>query len=294
MSIPLLSVRGYRQVFTISKNYAVCAVNGVSFDVHEGEIFGLIGESGCGKSTLARAIMGLYAPTEGEIRIGGTVVSDKRSYRANRQQIQRTVQGIFQDSAAALNPRMTVAESLAEPLMVSGLFSERVQRRAEVDRLLDLVGLDTVYRDKFPAEISGGQRQRVAIARSLAGEPRLLVADEPVAALDVSIQSQIINLFMDLQRCHNLSLLYIAHDLAMVRYLCHRVAVMYAGTLVEIAQVDELFENPLHPYTQALLSAMPIPDPQYERRKKILLYVPSAKDMDAPWREVTPSHCVRG
>lgn len=296
---PILSIREYRQHFFIHKNLTVRAVDGISLDLREGEIVGLVGESGCGKSTVARGIMGLYTPTSGKILLDGHIVSDRKAYRAHKTYIQRNMQVIFQDSAAALNPRMTVAESIAEPLLVNGLIHKNTLRdtqclKQEVGKLLDMVGLDSLYGSKFPAEISGGQRQRVAIARSLAIEPRLLVADEPVASLDVSIQAQIVTLFQQLQREHGLTLLFIAHDLSMVRWLCQRVAVMYAGKLVEMASADELFRNPLHPYTQALLSAVPVPDPEYERSKIILSYTHDAERMNGPWREILPDHFLLG
>ena len=191
----LLSVRNYKQHFPINKSLTVHAVNGISFDLRKGEIFGLVGESGCGKSTVARAIMGIYTPTEGEIYFKDFLISEKRSYREHKKDIQRNMQVIFQDSAAALNPRMKVADIIAEPLVINRVYPDKVRLRAEVDKLLTLVGLDTSYGNKFPAEISGGQRQRVAIARSIAVNPELIVADEPVASLDVSIQAQIVSLF---------------------------------------------------------------------------------------------------
>ena len=261
----LLSVRNYKQHFPINKSLTVRAVNGISFDLRRGEIFGLVGESGCGKSTVARAIMGIYTPTEGEIYFKGFLISEKRSYREHKKDIQRNMQVIFQDSAAALNPRMKVADIIAEPLVINRLYPDKGRMRAEVDKLLTLVGLDTSYGNKFPAEISGGQRQRVAIARSIAVNPELIVADEPVASLDVSIQAQIVSLFQHLQRQHGFTFLFIAHDLSMVRYLCDRVGVMYEGKLVELAPAKELFGNRLHTYTRALISAIPEPHRVYER-----------------------------
>ena len=272
----LLSVRNYKQHFPINKSLTVHAVNGISFDLRKGEIFGLVGESGCGKSTVARAIMGIYTPTEGEICFKDFLISEKRSYREHKKDIQRNMQVIFQDSAAALNPRMKVADIIAEPLVINRVYPDKVRLRAEVDKLLTLVGLDTSYGNKFPAEISGGQRQRVAIARSIAVNPELIVADEPVASLDVSIQAQIVSLF--------------AHDLSMVEFLCDRVGVMYEGRLVELAPAKELFGNPLHPYTRALLSAIPVPDPVYERSKKIIPYTHETADLSGEWREILPGH----
>lgn len=288
----LLSVRNYVQHFPISRSLTVRAVNGISFDLRKGEIFGLVGESGCGKSTVARAVMGIHAPTEGEIFFKGYPISDKGSYREHKKDIQRNMQVIFQDSAAALNPRMKVADIVAEPLVINRMCPDRARLRAEVDKLLTLVGLDTGYGNKFPGEISGGQRQRVAIARSIAVNPELIVADEPVASLDVSIQAQIISLFQHLQRRHNFTFLFIAHDLSMVRYLCDRVGVMYAGKLVEVAPSKELFDTPLHPYTRALLSAIPVPDPVYERSKKIIPYAHETADLNGEWQEASPEHFV--
>ena len=263
----LLSVRNYKQHFPINKSLTVHAVNGISFDLRKGEIFGLVGESGCGKSTVARAIMGIYTPTEGEIYFKDFLISEKRSYREHKKDIQRNMQVIFQDSAAALNPRMKVTDIIAEPLVINRVYPDKVRLRAEVDKLLTLVGLDTSYGNKFPAEISGGQRQRVAIARSIAVNPELIVADEPVASLAVSIQAQFV-----------------------VRYLCDRVGVMYEGRLVELAPAKELFGNPLHPYTRALLSAIPVPDPVYERSKKIIPYTHETADLSGEWREILPEH----
>ena len=286
----LLSVRNYSQHFVVNRALTVRAVNGISFDLRKGEVFGLVGESGCGKSTVARGIMGIYTPTGGEILFRDYPISEKRSYRLHRRDVQRNIQVIFQDSAAALNPRMTVAEIIAEPLVINRVHADKARLRAEVGRLLGLVGLDAGYGNKLPGELSGGQRQRAAIARSIALNPELIVADEPVASLDVSIQAQIISLFQHLQRQHGFTFLFIAHDLSMVRYLCDRVGVMYAGKLVETAPAKELFENPLHPYTRALLSAVPVPDPVYERSKRILPYTRAEADLNGEWREVSPDH----
>ena len=287
-----MSVRNYVQHFTVTRTLTVRAVNGISFDVRKGEIFGLVGESGCGKSTVARAIMGIHAPTAGEIYFKDFLLSEKHSYREHKKDIQRNMQVIFQDSAAALNPRMKIADSIAEPLVINRITPDRVRLRVEVEKLLGLVGLDTRYGNAFPGELSGGQRQRVAIARSIAVSPELIVADEPVASLDVSIQAQIISLFQHLQRQHHFSFLFIAHDLSMVRYLCDRVGVMYAGKLVELAPARELFAAPLHPYTRALLSAIPVPDPAYERSKTIIPYTRETADLNGEWREVSTGHFV--
>ena len=270
----LLSVRNYSQHFVVNRALTVRAVNGISFDLRKGEVFGLVGESGCGKSTVARGIMGIYTPTGGEILFRDYPITEKRSYRLHRRDVQRNIQVIFQDSAAALNPRMTVAEIIAEPLVINRVHADKARLRAEVGRLLGLVGLDAGYGNKLPGELY----------------PELIVADEPVASLDVSIQAQIISLFQHLQRQHGFTFLFIAHDLSMVRYLCDRVGVMYAGKLVETAPAKELFENPLHPYTRALLSAVPVPDPVYERSKRILPYTRAEADLNGEWREVSPDH----
>ena len=253
-------------------------------------MFGLVGESGCGKSTLARAVMGLYPPTTGRILFDGHDIHDPAPHL--RQERRRQMQIIFQDSSAALNPHMRVEDIIAEPFVIQNVFRDARQRREEVVRLLGHVGLDAGFLDRYPAEISGGQRQRVAIARSVALEPRFIVADEPVASLDVSIQAQIMALFRHLRQGHDFTFLFIAHDLAMVRYLCDRVGVMRHGRLVELAPTEELFTRPLHAYTRALLSAMPVPDPLFEQRKKIL---PCPADEDGgAWREVHPGHWLRG
>ena len=286
----LLSVRNYKQHFPINKSLTVHAVNGISFDLRKGEIFGLVGESGCGKSTVARAIMGIYTPTEGEIYFKDFLILGKALLPGAQERYPAQYAGHLPGLAAALNPRMKVADIIAEPLVINRVYPDKVRLRAEVDKLLTLVGLDTSYGNKFPAEISGGQRQRVAIARSIAVNPELIVADEPVASLDVSIQAQIVSLFQHLQRQHGFTFLFIAHDLSMVRYLCDRVGVMYEGRLVELAPAKELFGNPLHPYTRALLSAIPVPDPVYERSKKIIPYTHETADLSGEWREILPEH----
>lgn len=249
----LLSVRNYKQHFPINKSLTVHAVNGISFDLRKGEIFGLVGESGCGKSTVARAIMGIYTPTEGEICFKDFLISEKRSYREHKKDIQRNMQVIFQDSAAALNPRMKVADIIAEPLVINRVYPGKVRLRAEVDKLLTLVGLDTSYGN----QVSGRDLRRATPARrhrrSIAVNPELIVADEPVASLDVSIQAQIVSLFQHLQRQHGFTFLFIAHDLSMVRYLCDRVGVMYEGRLVELAPAKSFWEPPASLYPCAAL-----------------------------------------
>ena len=265
----LLDVRHLTQVFPLTKKLAVRAVDDVSFQIRKGEIFGLVGESGSGKSTVARCVMNIYRPSGGQIIYHGIDTGDRIAVRKNRALLQQERQMIFQDSASSLNQRMKVADIVMEPMKLAHRRPPRGSYRAEAAYQLKYVGLDEACLDKYPSELSGGQRQRVAIARAVSMEPELLVADEPIASLDVSIQAQIVNLFRHLQREHGFSILFIAHDLAMVEFLCDRVGVMYHGRLIEVAPCRELYRNPLHPYTQALLSAIPLPDPKRERERKM-------------------------
>jgi oligopeptide transport system ATP-binding protein len=276
VSSPVLRVEDLKIHFPFSRGSwwkpqrgFIRAVDGISFEVADGETLGLVGESGCGKSTTARGIVNLLRPTAGKVYLDDQRIDhlDDRQMRAHR----RKVQMIFQDPFASLNPRMTVGRIIAEPLEVYDLYDRR-QRRYEVIRLLELVGLNPRFLNRYPHEFSGGQRQRIGIARALAVQPKLIVCDEPVSALDVSIQAQVINLLMDLQQKLGLSYVFIAHDLAVIRHIAHRVGVMYLGRIVELAAADQLYENPQHPYTQALLSAAPAPDPQVQRgRQRVLL-----------------------
>jgi len=273
---PLLDVRDLRVyfpfhhggLFTGERGY-VRAVDGVSFTIGEGETLGLVGESGCGKSTTARAILGLVKPHAGEVYLGGKRI-DGLSASAMRP-YRRRLQMIFQDPMASLNPRMTVGSIIAEPMHIFGLLSPG-DRKFEVMRLMDLVGLNPRFLNRYPHEFSGGQRQRIGIARAMAVQPKLIVCDEPVSALDVSIAAQVVNLLMDLQQKLGLAYLFITHDLAVVRHMAHRIGVMYLGKIVELADAEQLHRQPKHPYTQALLSAMPIPDPSREKeRMRIML-----------------------
>ncbi len=267
----LLSVRNLTKKFPILGGVfsrevaAVHAVNGVSFDVYRGETLGLVGESGCGKSTLGRSLLRLIEPTSGEVRFKGVDVVALRS--AELRRLRRSIQIIFQDPYASLNPRMTVEELLSEPLRLHKICPDRASARLKIAKLLDLCGLRRESISKYPHEFSGGQRQRISIARALAVEPEFLVCDEPVSALDVSIQAQIINLLQDLQKELKLTYLFIAHDLKVVEHISNRVAVMYLGKIVEIASSENLYKNPQHPYTKALLSAIPIPDPEARERR---------------------------
>ena len=256
----LLDVQHLTHVFLLHKKAAVKAVDDVSFQIRKGEIFGLVGESGSGKSTVARCIMNIYAqPAGSRILYKGINTCDPAVFRKNRRMLQTSRQIIFQDSNSSLNQRMKVCDIITEPLRIQHMTPPRGSLRAEAEFQMHYVGLDAGYLDKYPPELSGGQRQRVAIARALTMEPELLVADEPVASLDVSIQAQIVNLFRHLQKKHGFSFLFIAHDLAMVEFLCDRVGVMHRGKLVEVGETRELFANPKHPYTRALLAAIPNP-----------------------------------
>ena len=273
----LVQVRGLKKHFPITSGIviqrqvgAVRAVDDVSFDVFKGETLGLVGESGCGKSTTGRTVLQLYKPTSGTVTFEGrelTALSSEELRKA-RQRMQM----IFQDPFASLNPRMSVGRIVSEPLEIHKIIPNRKEQQEYVENLLERVGLNPFYINRYPHEFSGGQRQRIGIARALALKPSFIVADEPISALDVSIQAQVVNLLEDLQEEFNLTYLFIAHDLSMVRHICDRVAVMYLGKIVELASADELYENPLHPYTQSLLSAVPVPDPIVEMdRQRIIL-----------------------
>ena len=288
----LLDVQHLSHVFKLGKHAVVQAVDDVSFQMKKGEIFGLVGESGSGKSTVARCIMNIYKPTAGNILYNGINVCDRGQFRKNHKMLESTRQIIFQDSTSSLNQRMTVADIIAEPMSIHHMKPPRGSFRAEAEFQLSYVGMDSTYLDKYPTELSGGQRQRVAIARALSMEPELLVADEPIASLDVSIQAQIINLLRHCNREHGCSMLFIAHDLSMVEYLCDRVGVLYHGKLVELAPTAELYANPRHPYTKALLSAIPVPNPVAERNKKRIDFDEVTFDRDGVLTEVAPGHFV--
>lgn len=292
MDMPLLSIRDYHQIFPVDTFHHVHALDGVSFDMYAEEFFGLVGESGCGKSTLARAVMGMYKPSKGKIYYQNQCITDKHISRELKKTLQQDMQIIFQDSSAALNPRMSIEDCIAEPFDIHKLFPNKQERRGQVIKLLAMVGLNSSFLEKIPAEISGGQKQRVCIARALALKPKLIIADEPVSSLDVSIQAQIINLFIKLRKEIGFSLLFIAHDLSMVQYLCERVAVMYKGKIVELAPTQMLFNNPLHPYTKLLLSAIPKPDPDTEKSKTFSSNTEIKLDKTASLQEAEPKHFV--
>ncbi|GAB6934535.1 ATP-binding cassette domain-containing protein [Calditerricola yamamurae] len=308
----ILEVRNLKKYFRVGRTGVLKAVDNVSFFIRRGETLGLVGESGCGKSTTGRTIIRLYDATDGEVLFKGKNVHKLKG--AELKRFRREMQMIFQDPYASLNPRMTVADIIAEGLDIHGLASGK-ERMERVYELLETVGLNKEHASRFPHEFSGGQRQRIGIARALAVEPDFIIADEPISALDVSIQAQVVNLMKRLQREKGLTYLFIAHDLSMVKYISDRVGVMYLGTLVELTESERLYENPLHPYTEALLSAIPIPDPRVERtRERIILQgdvpspinppsgcrfrtrCPKAKpvcaEMEPVWKEVEPGHWV--
>ena len=317
---PLVQVKNLTKHFPVMRGLVlerqiglVRAVDGLSFEIQRGETLGLVGESGCGKTTAGRTLLGLYPATAGEVLIDGQNL--QRARGAELMALRRKAQIIFQDPYASLNPRWTVNSIIAEPLRVHRLLPNEKERTARVRELLQLVGLSPSHLNRFPHEFSGGQRQRIGIARALASNPLFVVCDEPISALDVSIQAQVVNLLEELQDRLGLTYLFIAHDLSMVRHICDRVAVMYLGVMVELADRDELYENPLHPYSQALLSAVPIPDPHKDRaRKRTVLKGEIPSPLNPPagcrfhprcplateicsaelpvWREAAPSHWV--
>ena len=273
----LLDVQNLKMYFPITQGVIIQrhigdikAVDDISFSIRAGETMGLVGESGCGKSTTGRAILQLYRPTDGRVYFKGEELTELKGEALRR--MRREMQMIFQDPYASLNPRMTVGNIIGEPLEVHNIYSSKAERRERVQELLRIVGLNPYFVNRYPHEFSGGQRQRIGVARALAVNPEFIVCDEPISALDVSIQAQIINLLEDLQAELGLTYLFIAHDLSVVRHISDRIAVMYLGKLAELSDREELYENPLHPYTQALLSAVPIPDPVIEeKRQRIIL-----------------------
>lgn len=289
----ILEVKNLKQYFKVGRS-TVKAVDDVSFDIYEGETFGLVGESGSGKTTTGRSILHLYEPTSGEIIFKGKDIN-KLKGRKEKMQFRRDAQMIFQDPYASLNPRMTVEDIIAEGLDIHKEVKNKADRKKRVYELLDLVGLNKEHASRFPHEFSGGQRQRIGIARALAINPKFVVADEPISALDVSIQAQVVNLMKELQEKKKLTYLFIAHDLSMVKFISDRIGVMRFGKLLEVGTADEVYNRPLHDYTKSLISAVPIPDPDIERQRQRIKYddykVESRKDRSL--HEIEPGHFVR-
>ena len=289
----ILEIKNLCMEFPAGKKKTVKALNNVTFDIYKGENFGLVGESGCGKTTLGRTLIRLYNPTSGEILFNGKNISGKLS-KADRDYVTRNLSMIFQDPVSSLNPRMTVEEIIAEGLKTRGEKDKELIRKS-VSSILNKVGLLPEHGSRYPHEFSGGQRQRIGIARSLVVKPSVIIADEPVSALDVSIQAQVINLLMDIKKEMDLTILFIAHNLAVVKYFSDRIGVMHFGTMVELADADELYAHPVHPYTKSLLSAIPQPDPDREKDKQRLYYEPSMHDYSKEqpsFQEIRPGHFV--
>lgn len=291
----LVEIKNLKQYFNVGRSNEVKAVDDISFEIYKGETLGLVGESGCGKSTTGRTIIRLYDATDGEVLFKGENVHGKKS-PAKLKEFNRKIQMIFQDPQASLNPRMKVSDIIAEGIDIHNLAKSQEERMEKVYKLLETVGLNKEHANRYPHEFSGGQRQRIGIARALAVEPEFIIADEPISALDVSIQAQVVNLMKKLQRERGLTYLFIAHDLSMVKYISDRIGVMYFGKLVELAEANELYNNPIHPYTQSLLSAIPLPDPVYERSRIRKSYDSSQHqykpDEEVKFREVKQGHFV--
>ncbi|WP_442601535.1 ABC transporter ATP-binding protein [Paenibacillus sp. KN14-4R] len=290
----LVEVKELHKHFKLGRGMIHKAVNGLTFDIYKGETFGLVGESGCGKSTTGRTMIGLYQATQGKVHYNGVDLQEIRR-KDKHNHMNRKMQMIFQDPYSSLNPRMTVADIIAEGIDIHGMLDNRKQRLEEVYQLLETVGLNREHASRYPHEFSGGQRQRIGIARALAVNPEFIIADEPISALDVSVQAQVVNLLKQLQREKGLTYLFIAHDLSMVKHISDRIGVMYKGRIVELASSAELYENPLHPYTQSLLSAIPLPDPVQERKRKRIIFdqaLYNREEERRSFREVKPGHWV--
>ena len=285
----LVEVKGLKCYFGSSSKQVVKAVDDISFEIFEGETFGLVGESGSGKSTTGRSILRLNDATDGQILFDGKEIPTKTK---ELKDFRKQAQMIFQDPYASLNGRMKVRDIIAEGMDIHGIVKTRAERDAKVNELLKMVGLNPEHANRYPHEFSGGQRQRIGIARALAVNPRFIVCDEPISALDVSIQAQIVNLLKQLQKEQQLTYLFIAHDLSMVKYISDRIAVMYQGKIVELGTANAVYHQPFHPYTKSLLSAIPLPDPQYERNRKRVIYQPTVQNEPEEMLEITPGHFV--
>ncbi|MFJ8263474.1 ABC transporter ATP-binding protein [Rummeliibacillus sp. NPDC094406] len=288
MAEKILEVKNLKQYFGSIK-----AVDGISFDVFKGETLGLVGESGCGKSTTGRSIIRLYDITDGEIIFKGRNVHDKKNHK-DLKSFNKEMQMIFQDPYASLNPRMTAGEIIAEGFNIHGLYKDKKERKERIGKLLEAVGLNREHMNRYAHEFSGGQRQRIGIARALSLNPSFIIADEPISALDVSIQAQVVNLLKELQKKHGLTYLFIAHDLSMVKYISDRIAVMRAGKILEIGTSEDIYRHPIHPYTKSLLSAIPLPDPISESKRTRIPYKEEEVDGEQTLHEVVEGHFVYG
>ena len=296
----LLEIENLKKYFPVKAGFGkkqyVQAVESVSCHIYEGETLGLVGESGCGKTTLGRTIIRLHEPTSGKIVFDGTPIYDsEKKIAVPMLPYRRKMQIIFQDPSASLDPRMTVGEIVGEALDIHGLFQGKAERRERINELLDEVGLNTEHSNRFPHEFSGGQQQRIGIARALIMEPKLVIADEPISALDVSIQAQVVNLMKDLQKELGAAYLFIAHDLSMVKYISDRIGVLHLGHLVETGTTKDIFDRPLHPYTQSLLSAIPHPDPRVEKQRTAIAYDYKSSGIDytkGSYHAVSETHSV--
>ena len=290
----LFEVKNLKQYFKIDHKLTVKAIDDISFKIYKGETFGLVGESGSGKSTTGRSIIRLYQPTAGEVIFKGKNIAKKLS-KKEKAEVCQQIQMIFQDPMACLNPRMRVIDIIAEGIDIHKLAKNKKDREEKVYKILEAVGLSKDHAGRYPHEFSGGQRQRIGIARALITNPEFIIADEPISALDVSIQAQVVNLMNTLKKEFGLTYLFIAHDLSMVKYISDRIGVMHLGRLVELGSADDIYANAIHPYTRSLLSAIPLPDPNYERDRKRIVYDKSQIDYYAgDWTEVAPGHFVLG
>lgn len=290
---PVLEVKNLKQYFSQGK-VPIKAVDDITFKVYKGETFGLVGESGCGKTTTGRSIIRLYEPTDGEVIFKGKKINKKLTKQETKE-VTSGIQMIFQDPISSLNPRMTVKEIISEGLLINKICKNEKEALPMVYDILETVGLTKEHASRYPHEFSGGQRQRIGIARALITRPELVIADEPISALDVSVQAQVLNLLNDLRKKLGLTILFIAHDLSVVKYFSDRIGVMHFGKMVELAPAELLYKNPMHPYTQSLLSAVPVPDPAIEKKRRRIKYDPSVHDysIEKPsMREIEPGHFV--
>ncbi len=289
---PLLSVKNLHQHFEVSRNFIVKAVNGVSFEIFPGETYGLVGESGSGKTTIGRSIIRLYDPTAGEIIFNGKKISGSLD-SDTRRMLRKNMQMIFQDPMSSLNPRKKIGDIIGEGLDIHKLYKNLDERREIISNILQKVGLSPAHAERYPHQFSGGQRQRVGIARALVMNPKLIIADECISALDVSIQAQVVNLMKDIQADTNCAYLFIAHDLSMVKYISDKIGVLHLGYLVETGTTQEIFANPVHPYTQSLLSAVPLPNPRLEKNRHAISYTADTKNYaSGNLRQISATHFV--